>query len=102
MVPIKSYLAQVWRAETATVSTGGEVVVRRNGELPLLIYIAWICNNLRETIYKLMMLEDGLNEEHIGITNYLQLTPANSNTSVIHNEHLSMQEAWEQLTHAKT
>lgn len=51
-----------------------------------------------------MMLEDGLNEEHIGITNYLQLTPAikfKYIESYITSTSQYKKHAWKQLTHAK-
>lgn len=57
-----------------------EVMVRENSQPPFLINIAWVCMDLREIGHEAMVLQNGLDEESVGITNNPQLTSESRTT----------------------
>lgn len=54
---------------------GGEIMVGKNSEPPLIINKAGVGVDISEVFNEPMVFEYGLNEEHVCITHYSQLTP---------------------------
>lgn len=55
-----------------------EVMVREDSEPSFLVNVAWIRVDLREIAPQSMVLENGLDEESIGVTHDPQLAPENT------------------------
>ena len=55
-------------------------MVRENSQPPFLINIAWVCMDLREVGHEAMVLQNGLDEESVGITNNPQLASESRTT----------------------
>lgn len=69
----KTHLAQVRRAEIATVRIRG-IIVRSDSKTSLLINKSRVCDDLWKKAKYPMMLQDCLNVKLVGIAEYLQIT----------------------------
>lgn len=71
------HLAHVGRAETAAMGRATEVVKREDSEPPFLVHVPRVRVDLREVAHQTVVLQNGLDEESIGIAHYPQITPEN-------------------------
>ena len=66
----------------ATMGRVGEIMVRRNSQRVMLIDEPWVRVDLREVFTNPEMLNDGFDEEHVGVAHYPKLTPGNRTVNI--------------------
>lgn len=68
-------LAHVVRAHAAAMGRAGGIMERRDPEPPLGVHARGVGVDLREAAEDTVMLQDGRDEEGVGVAHHLQITP---------------------------
>lgn len=71
---------------SATMRGVSKIMVRRNSQGVFLIDKSWVRVDLRKEFTNPQMLNHGLDEEHVCIAHYPQLTPGNRAVNIVSSE----------------
>lgn len=73
------HLAHVGRAEIAAMGRDIKVMIRADSQPPFLVHVPRVRIDLREVGHQTVVLQNGLDEESIGIAHYPQIAPEKLN-----------------------